>query len=72
MKRLDFKLENVPYVVSSCIVLHNMCELYGDNCLDEWTNHSATESSNLVTTPTSAGSNVASDIRDAIMQHLAT
>ncbi len=24
-------------VVASCIVLHNICEMYGDNCLEEWT-----------------------------------
>ena len=30
LKRLDFKLENVPYIVSACVVLHNMCEMYGD------------------------------------------
>ena len=37
--RMDFKLENVPHVVSACIVLYNMCELYVDNFLEEWTAH---------------------------------
>ena len=32
-----FTEENVCDVVASCIVLHNICEMYGDNCLEEWT-----------------------------------
>ena len=36
LKRLDFKLENIPYVVSSCVTLHNICEMYGDNFYEEW------------------------------------
>ena len=71
LKRMDFKLENVPHVVSACIVMHNMCELYGDNCLEEWSDCSSTTDS---TTPSPAASSMvsseASDIRDAIMQHL--
>ena len=37
LKRLNFKLKIVPHVVSSCVVLHNMCEMFGDNCPTEWT-----------------------------------
>ena len=44
LKRMDCKLENVPHAVSACIVLHNMCELYGDNFLKKWTDHSSTGS----------------------------
>ena len=29
LKRLDFKLENEPHVISSCVVLHNICETFG-------------------------------------------
>jgi hypothetical protein len=70
LKRMDFKLENVPHVVSACNVLHNMCELYGDNFLEEWTAHSSTDSVSTPTAPSSTGSTVASDIRDAIMEYL--
>ena len=69
LKRMDFKLEYIPHVVSACIVLHNMCELYGDNFLEEWTAHPSTDSI-TPPAPSSTGSTVASDIRDAIMQHL--
>lgn len=71
LKRLDFKLENVAYVVSACVVLHNMCELYGDNCLSQWTQPSNASTSTVTHTITS-GPNHASVIRDAIMQHLST
>ena len=73
LKRMDFKLDNVPYAVSACIALHNMCELYGDNCLEEWTDlsfHSSTGTP--APTPRPTGSAEASDIRDAITQHLCT
>ena len=72
LKRMDFKLENVPHAVSACIVLHNMCELYGDNFLEEWTDHSSTGSLVPPPAPTFSGSIQASDIRDAIMQHLSS
>ena len=36
LKRVDSHLCNVPNVVASCIVLHNFCEILGDNCLPEW------------------------------------
>ena len=33
---MDHQLENVPNVIA-CVVLHNMCEMLGDNCREEWT-----------------------------------
>ena len=51
-----FKLENVPHAVSACFVLHNMCELYGDNCLEKWTDHSPTDSITPAPAPTYTGS----------------
>ena len=71
LKRLDFKLENVPYIVSACMVLHNMCEMYGDNCLTEWTGHTPPDLCTPVTTTTASGTNGAG-IRNAIMQHLSS
>ena len=70
LKRMDFKLENVPCTVSACIVRHNLCELYRDNCLEKWTDHSSTESITPAPAPSSMGSTEANDVRDAIMQHL--
>ena len=36
MKRIDAHISNVPGIVGACVVLHNMCEIYGDHCLQEW------------------------------------
>ena len=38
LKQMDFELKNVSAVVATCVVLHNMCEMYGDSCRDEWVN----------------------------------
>ena len=69
LKRLDFKLENVPYVVTACVILHNICALHGDDCLDEWIDHSPTSTE---ATATSIGSLQASGVRIAITQYLAS
>ena len=39
LKCMDHQLENVPIVVAACVVLHNMCEMFGDNCREEWVHH---------------------------------
>lgn len=72
LKRLDFKLENVPNVVSACVVLHNMCELYGDHCLSDWTVHTPTETAVPLSLPRTNDTAVASTIREALKQHLCT
>ena len=36
LKRLDINLKNVPAVVASCVVLHNLCEMFGDTFREEW------------------------------------
>ena len=72
LKRLDFQLENVPHVVSSCVVLHNICETFGDCCLDKWTD--STSPHPLTTCASSSGGSdtASAHIRHAIMQHLTT
>ena len=35
VKRLDVNPKNVPTVVASCVVLHNLCEMFGNNFRDE-------------------------------------
>ena len=35
--RLDCDVSNnVGHVVASCAVLHNICQLFGDECLPQW------------------------------------
>ena len=39
LKRMDCHLSNVPNIVASCVVLHNMCKMFGDHCDNEWIHH---------------------------------
>ena len=37
LKRIDVALKNVPDLVTTCLILHNMCLIFGDNiCKQEW------------------------------------
>lgn len=69
LKRMDFALENVPNVVAACVILHNLCEMYGDHFQSEW------ELSEYCEVETDAShattrSQTASDIRSALVQYL--
>ena len=72
LKRLDTKLENVTMVIAACVVLHNVCEKYGDSFCEEWT----TNSSDLNITSSSSGGNntaispLAVEVRNAIKDYL--
>ena len=44
LKRLDVNLKNVPDIVSTCLVLHNMCLIFGDNFeKQEWMREATNE-----------------------------
>ena len=73
LKQMDMQVCNVTNVVASCVVLHKICELYGDHCRDEWVVDTSTTQSpagtsaySLSATPNST----ATSIRDAIRDHL--
>ena len=73
MKRMDFKLENIAAIVAACIVLHNLCEKFGDNFREEWVSHDPVPRSYLVGSSSSgANSARATEIRDAIKTYLST
>ena len=36
LKRLDADISNVPEVVATCCVLHNVCEVHGEEFCEEW------------------------------------
>ena len=69
LKRMDFALENVPNIVAACIILHNLCEMYGDHFQSEWEVNEHTEAE-MDTSRTSTRSQTASDIRTALTQYL--
>ena len=33
----------VPDFVAACVVLHNVCEMFGDGCQSEWITQQSTE-----------------------------
>ena len=33
---MDIHIDNVPYIITACCVLHNMCEVHGDTFNEEW------------------------------------
>ena len=35
-KQIDMHLDNVPYVIAACCVLHNVCEVHHDSFNEEW------------------------------------
>ena len=36
IKKMETKLENVPIIILACCVLHNVCEMWRENFLDDW------------------------------------
>ena len=36
MKKNDSNIKNIPTLVTACCVLHNLCELQGDACEEDW------------------------------------
>ncbi|XP_062523298.1 uncharacterized protein LOC134197960 [Corticium candelabrum] len=69
LKRLDLKLENVGNVVAACVVLHNLCEMFGDHCSEEWTIQEDASAA-CGQSGVSAASRDSDRIRCAIMSHL--
>ena len=70
LKRMDFKLKNVTNIVAACVVLHNMCEQFGDQFLEEWATHEENTPPIPSHGSSSHGSADASNIRNAIMKYL--
>ena len=69
LKRNDSLLPNVILITTACVVLHNICETFRDDCLEEWTVTDDNTLSIPATTgqSTSSASNV---IRDAIASYI--
>lgn len=51
LKRMDVQLKNVPDLVSTCLVLHNMCIIFCDTFWkEEWMQEATTEVQNGLAT----------------------
>lgn len=70
LKRLDVDIRNVPEVVAACCVLHNVCEIHGEEFSDEWLEGVESESGSAAATPAQPQDSAVS-IRDALMSHFA-
>ena len=67
LKRLDCHVINVGNIVASCVVLHNLCEMIGDECLADWVEHQPFPPHPSGDTEDQSSPNV---IRDTVAQHL--
>ena len=36
LKRNESNTNNIPKIIECCVVLHNICERFGEECPDEW------------------------------------
>ena len=72
LKHLDYNIANVPNVVAACVLLHNMCEMFGDHCSDEWVYHEAPTATQASSIATSVRGASASVIRDAIKNFISS
>ena len=73
MKRMDYDIDNVPNVMAACITLHNLCEILGDHCQEEWFKTDSAISSRLCHPSNSSATQTrhkANSIRDAIRNAL--
>ena len=70
LKRMDFMLENVPNIVATCVILHNICEMFGDHFQSEWELHEEQQSETSTDLPQASRNQTASGIRDALAQYL--
>ena len=46
---MDFMLENVPNIVARCVILHNICEMFGDHFQSQWESHEEPQQSETQT-----------------------
>ena len=67
LKRNDCHVQNVILITSACVVLHNLCEMYNDNCISEWTAAEVGADSSTSSTAVCLNANT---IRDAIAMYL--
>ena len=71
LKRLDMQVDNATTAVGACVVLHNICEMFGDHCLEGWEQINPDEDQFLSAQNDNDSSRQgASTIRDAINNYL--
>lgn len=67
LKRMDVDLAAVSDIISACCILHNICEIHGENFDDVWLQDTA---ENYPLVPYNKGNNAQpSAVRDALALH---
>ena len=67
MKRNDTDISFMPTLVSACSILHNLCEVHGDDFDDDWSSEDETPAD--VANATVTVSAIAEMIRSALQDY---
>ena len=72
LKQIGFNLKNVPAVVVSCMVLHSLCEQFGDKLCDKWLSMDSSQCimPSFITGADTVRSPQAATSRDAVKNYL--
>ena len=69
-KRNDMNVSNIPYVVTACCILHNICEIFGDRVHDAWLDDTGDVLDQPLTTSTGdRAESDAKEIRNTLVQY---
>ena len=68
--KIDMYVGNVPNVVLSCCILHNICEIHGDEFNEEWIEDSELDQPDDTTTP--AITQDGGTVRDLLVNYFET
>ena len=73
MKILEVKLDDVAMIIMTCCVLHNVCEIHGEEFDDMWLednkNHLYPQPDNESSSNTTQENHTSEDIRDTLIKH---
>ena len=69
MKRNDMNIENIPCIVTTCCILHNMCEVHGDTFNELWMEDVDSSIQPVVTVGDNNANPNAKAIRDALVDY---
>ena len=69
LKRLDVHVSDVPELVATCCVLHNVCEIHGEHFDEEWMEGVQDDSITVNSTPTTTQAGSGQNTRQALMTY---
>ena len=72
---MDIHIDNVPYIVTACCVLHNMCEVHDDAFNEEWLQDNISEDTDITPSDhhySSSSSHERVAIQDVLVQCLSS